>query len=103
MSEQRRLQNQVRAYRIAGDGRRRSLRSRAAISRAGVSAIEMGRLVPSATAVLALAAAFECRVEDLFSLVSEGQTTGRVGLAARGRTLPVLARQCGGTQVALPR
>jgi molybdate-binding protein/DNA-binding XRE family transcriptional regulator len=53
------------------------LAQRAAISRAGVSAIETGRLVPSATAVLALAAALECRVEDLFSLVAIGQATGQ--------------------------
>jgi molybdate-binding protein/DNA-binding XRE family transcriptional regulator len=53
------------------------LAARAGISRAGVSAIEMGRLVPSATAVLALAAAFECRVEDLFSLAAEGRSAGQ--------------------------
>jgi len=40
----------------------------AGLSRAGVSAIETGRLVPSAAAALALAAALECRVEDLFRL-----------------------------------
>jgi len=33
-----------------------------------VGAIETGRLVPSAAAALALAAALECRVEDLFQL-----------------------------------
>lgn len=38
------------------------------LSRPGVSAIETGRLVPSAAAALALAAALECRVEDLFRL-----------------------------------
>jgi molybdate-binding protein/DNA-binding XRE family transcriptional regulator len=76
MSEQRQLQNQVRAYRMARGWSQEQLAERAAISRAGVSAIEMGRLVPSATAVLALATALECRVEDLFSLVAEGQNTG---------------------------
>ena len=38
------------------------------LSRAGVSAIETGRLIPSAAAALALAAALGCRVEDLFRL-----------------------------------
>ena len=77
MSEQRELQNQVRAYRIRRGWSQEELAARAAISRAGVSAIEMGRLVPSATAVLALAAAFECRVEDLFALVTEQQSAGQ--------------------------
>lgn len=38
----------------------------AGLSRAGVGAIETGRLVPSVAAALALAAALECTVEDLF-------------------------------------
>lgn len=38
------------------------------LSRAGVSAIETGRLIPSAAAALALAAALDCRVEDVFRL-----------------------------------
>lgn len=38
------------------------------LSRAGVGAIETGRLIPSAAAALALAVALECRVEDLFRL-----------------------------------
>ncbi len=38
------------------------------MSRAAVSAIEIQRVEPSTAAALALAAAFECRVEDLFSL-----------------------------------
>ena len=76
MSEQRQLENHVRARRIARGWSQEELAARAAISRAGVSAIEMGRLAPSATAALALAAAFECRVEDLFSLVAEGPSGG---------------------------
>jgi molybdate-binding protein/transcriptional regulator with XRE-family HTH domain len=42
------------------------------LSRAGVSAIETGRLIPSAAAALALASALECRVEDLFRLHGAG-------------------------------
>jgi molybdate-binding protein/DNA-binding XRE family transcriptional regulator len=38
------------------------------LSRAGISAIETGRLVPSTAAALALAAALECSVEALFRL-----------------------------------
>ena len=44
------------------------LARRSGLSRAGVSAIETGRLVPSAAAALILAATLECRVEDLFHL-----------------------------------
>jgi len=44
------------------------LAQRTGISRAGISAIEIGRLVPSAAAALALASVFACRVEDLFRL-----------------------------------
>jgi molybdate-binding protein/transcriptional regulator with XRE-family HTH domain len=45
---------------------------RSGLSRAGVSAIETGRLVPSTAAALALAAAFDCHVEDLFRLHGPG-------------------------------
>ena len=49
------------------DGRRTNWRA-GRVSRAGVSAIETNRLAPSTSAALALAAALECRVEDLFQL-----------------------------------
>lgn len=38
------------------------------LSRAEVSAIETGRVVPSVAAALALAAAFSCRVEEIFGI-----------------------------------
>ena len=53
---------------LAAAGRRRSWRGGPGLSRAGISAIETDRLVPSAAAALALAEALECRVEDLFRL-----------------------------------
>src|SRR4051794_11309243 len=52
------------------------LARRSGLSRAGVSAIENGRLVPSAAAALALAAAFGCRVEDLFALARPAADAG---------------------------
>ena len=52
----------------AGAGRRRTWRPGRGCRGPGVSAIETGRLVPSAAAALALAAALGCRVEDLFRL-----------------------------------
>ena len=64
------LANQVRAFRISANLSQDELAQQAGISRAGISAIEMGRLVPSTAAALALADVFGCRVEDLFSLAS---------------------------------
>jgi molybdate-binding protein/transcriptional regulator with XRE-family HTH domain len=62
------LENTVRSERTRRGLSQEELARRAGISRAGISAIETGRLVPSAAAALALAAAFGCRVEDLFRL-----------------------------------
>ncbi|MGC4007268.1 MAG: substrate-binding domain-containing protein [Pirellulales bacterium] len=62
------LKNLLKERRTARDWSQQDLADRAGIARASVSAIEMGRLVPSAAAALALAAALDCRVEDLFQL-----------------------------------
>jgi molybdate-binding protein/DNA-binding XRE family transcriptional regulator len=65
--------NLIRAYRQQRGWSQAELANRAGISRAAVSAIEMDRLVPSVAAALALAAAFGCKVEDLFGLATTGQ------------------------------
>ena len=70
MSCEQALSNRVRACRIARGWSQDDLAARVGISRAGVSGIETNRLVPSTAAALALAAAFDCRVEDLFQLGS---------------------------------
>jgi molybdate-binding protein/transcriptional regulator with XRE-family HTH domain len=62
------LQNTVKALRLARGWSQAELAQRAGISRAAVSAIEIERLVPSVAAALALAGAFGCRVDGLFSL-----------------------------------
>ena len=67
------FENRVKAFRLARGWSQQLIAARSGISRAGVSAIETGRLVPSAAAALALAAAFECRVEDLFSLAGHAE------------------------------
>ena len=67
-----RLENRVRERRERQGWTQDELATRAGLSRAGVSAIEMGRLVPSASAALALASALGCRVEDLFRLNRPG-------------------------------
>ncbi len=70
MSADRSLINRVKACRIAKGWSQDDLAAKAGISRAGVSAIETQRLVPSTAAALALAAALDCGVEDLFQLAS---------------------------------
>lgn len=62
------LENTVRDQRVSRGWSQDELARRAGLSRAGVSAIETSRLVPSAAAALALAAALGCGVEDLFRL-----------------------------------
>jgi molybdate-binding protein/DNA-binding XRE family transcriptional regulator len=67
------LHNTVRKAREEQGWSQQELADRAGLSRTGISAIESGRLIPSTAAALALAAAFSCRVEDLFML--SGQET----------------------------
>jgi molybdate-binding protein/DNA-binding XRE family transcriptional regulator len=62
--------NQIKRFREESGWSQQELAERAGLSRAGVSAIEMGRLVPSTAAALALAKIFRCRVEDIFQLDS---------------------------------
>jgi molybdate-binding protein/transcriptional regulator with XRE-family HTH domain len=62
----------VRDWRTRRGWSQDELARRSGLSRAGVSAIEVGRLVPSAAAALALARALDCRVEDLFRLRRPG-------------------------------
>lgn len=73
MSQEPGLQNRVKERRTARGWSQDELAQRSGISRAGVSAIEIGRLVPSTAAALALAAALECRVEELFSLAAPAE------------------------------
>ena len=60
--------NHLREHRARRGWSQEELARRAGLSRAGISAIETDRLVPSVAAALALAEALECRVEDLFQL-----------------------------------
>jgi molybdate-binding protein/DNA-binding XRE family transcriptional regulator len=62
---------QVRDVRLRAGWTQAELADRTGLSRAGISAIESGRLVPSTAAALAIAAVFGCRVEDLFSIDDE--------------------------------
>jgi molybdate-binding protein/DNA-binding XRE family transcriptional regulator len=62
------LENDVRARRIRLGWSQEELASRSGVSRAGISAIETGRLVPSTAAALSIAAAMGTTVEALFRL-----------------------------------
>jgi molybdate-binding protein/DNA-binding XRE family transcriptional regulator len=73
------LENRIREHRDRRGWSQEELARKAGLSRAGVSAIETSRLVPSAAAALALARAFGCRVEDLFRL--PGDAPGEVAWA----------------------
>lgn len=66
MHEEAAVSNRVKALRLARNWSQEGLARRAGVSRAGISAIETGRLVPSVAAALGLADAFGLRVEDLF-------------------------------------
>ena len=66
------LANEIRHYRARLGWTQEELSRRSGLSRTGIGAIESGRLVPSAAAALALAAAIGCRVEELFRLARPG-------------------------------
>lgn len=68
MSSREPLQNQLKTFRQARGWSQDELARRAGVSRTEVSAIEIRRLVPSVATALALAAALECRVDDVFAL-----------------------------------
>ncbi|KAA3607816.1 MAG: helix-turn-helix domain-containing protein [Planctomycetota bacterium] len=70
----RSLHNSLRQHRQRRGWSQAELAQRAGLSRSGVSAIEQARLVPSTTAALALAAAFQVPVEALFTLDRIGAT-----------------------------
>jgi len=66
MSDIKTSSNPVQTRRLARDWSQADLAKKVGISRAAVSAIEGERLSPSVATALALAAVFECSVEELF-------------------------------------
>ena len=62
------LLHSIPAYRRRLGWSQQQLAQRSGLSRAEISAIETGRVVPSTAAALSLARAFDCSVEELFSL-----------------------------------
>ncbi len=68
MSE--RFSNRLQEHRTSKGWSQQELARRSRLSRAAISAIETGRVVPSTAAALALAVTFGCSVESLFTLGS---------------------------------
>jgi len=67
------LHNRIKQFREERGWSQQDLAERAGLSRTGISAIEMGKLVPSTMAALALAKVFGCKVEELFQLGGQDQ------------------------------
>src|SRR5579871_703769 len=65
--------NRVREQRLARSLSQAELAMQSGLSRPAVSAIEIGRLVPSVAAALALARVFGCSVEELFGAGSRNE------------------------------
>jgi molybdate-binding protein/DNA-binding XRE family transcriptional regulator len=76
MNDTIRSSNPVQTRRLARQWAQADLAERAGISRAAVSAIEGERLSPSVATALALAAVFECSVEELFGRGGISQPSG---------------------------
>jgi molybdate-binding protein/transcriptional regulator with XRE-family HTH domain len=70
------LGNRLREERAARRWAQQELAKRAGLSRAEVSAIETGRVVPSTAAALSLAGSLGCSVESLFQLAGEAAGGG---------------------------
>ena len=65
------LSNRLRDLREAKNLTQAQLADLIGVSRKTVNTVENGVFVPSTTVALKLAAALECRVEELFSLIEQ--------------------------------
>ena len=97
------FENDLRDRRTLRGWSQEQLARRSGLSRAGISAIETDRLIPSAAAALALAAALECRVEDLFRLRGSESRRILLGLVASPRAMPILEGRGGWAYQVIPR
>ncbi len=67
------IENRLRGLRTAKGLSQGALASMAGITRQAIYAIETNQYLPTTAVALRLAGALDCRVEDLFSLVSTGE------------------------------
>ncbi len=95
------FRNRVREERIARGWAQGELAARAHLSRAEVSAVETGRLIPSAAAALALASALGMRVESLFRL-AENEHEEAPWAWSPGREARYWLAQVGGRVLRVP-
>jgi molybdopterin molybdotransferase/putative molybdopterin biosynthesis protein len=78
------VHNALKQFRARAELTQHQLARRAGLSRQALNALETGRSEPSTAAALRLAAALQCRVEDLFWLEDAPELV-RAKLAAPGR------------------
>lgn len=62
------VQNRVKELRIAREWTQEHLAEAVGVSRQSIISIERGRYIPSLSLALLLAGAFECPVEQIFTL-----------------------------------
>lgn len=60
------MNNSIRERRIQAGWTQQELAERCAVSRQTINAVETGKYDPSLPLAFSLAAAFSCRIEDLF-------------------------------------
>lgn len=68
------IENRLRSLRIAKGLAQGTLAGMAGVTRQAIYAIEGNQYLPTTAVALRLAGALDCRVEDLFSLMSGGET-----------------------------
>ncbi len=93
------LSNGLRQRRLRAGLSQKDLAARAGLTRQALGAIEAARQVPSTVAALSLAAALDCRVEDVFELPGGPALRARLTSPGSGR---VTLGRVGGRWVAHP-
>jgi molybdate-binding protein/DNA-binding XRE family transcriptional regulator len=93
----------IRERRLVRGWSQDELARRAGLSRPAVSAIETGRVAPAVSAAISLAAALDCRVEDLFQLDSgPGRSERRWAWTPPAQPYPFWEASVGGRMILYP-
>jgi molybdate-binding protein/DNA-binding XRE family transcriptional regulator len=86
------IENRLRSLRLARGLSQGTLAGIAGITRQAVYAIEANQYLPTTAVALRLAGALDCRVEDLFSLISSGEVIEGDLVGGAARNVGSLAR-----------